>query len=207
MRNLSLALILASLAGFAVPAAQAQSASDGVGDFNITANPNGAWSYRWRAPDGVVRLMGYSNANCRDTTGMACWNIDEGGFDLPMVGLNTTGAPIEFPSGVIPLSTLNMHPGANGERAVLTYTAPATGWYRVTGQFQVVDRTPTGVQVLVTQGGTTLLDRSLAAFGDTVSFNLKRKLNAGQSIDFSVDAAGNYANDSTELKVGVLRLK
>jgi hypothetical protein len=207
MRVPTLALALAALACCAAPGAQAQSAWDAVGDFQIHSNLGAPWSYRWRDAAGQVRLMGYTSLSCNGTPGMACWNVDEGGFDIPMIGLNTTLAPIEFPSGVIPLSVLEMHPGPGGERPVLTYTAQATGWYRVTGQFQMVDRTPTGVQVLVTQGSTTLLDKPLTQFGDTATFNLKRKLNAGQQINFSVDAAGNYANDSTVVKAAVLRLQ
>lgn len=201
-----LAHLLATVALCGSTAVQAQSSWDGVGNFSIGANANGAWSYRVRAADGSLSLMGYSNANCRGTPGLACWNTDAGDWDLPMIGLNTSGAEIVFPSGVIPLSTLNMHPGADGDRPVLTFTAPGTGWYRVTGQFQMVDRTPTGVQVTVSQDATTLVDKPLTLFGQTVQFNLKRKLNAGQTVNFSVDAAGNFANDSTELKVAVLRL-
>jgi len=201
-----LARLLAAVALFGSAAAQAESSWDAVGNFGIGANPNGAWSYRVRAADGGLSLMGYWTVSCNGTPGMACWNTDAGGWDLPMIGTNTTGAEIVFPSGVVPLSTLHMHPGADGERPVLTFTAPATGWYRVTGQFQAVDRTPTGVRVMVSQDATTLVDKPLTAFGQTVQFNLKRQLSAGQTINFSVDAAGNFANDSTDLKAAVLRL-
>jgi hypothetical protein len=206
MRNPTLALILAGLACSAAPGAQAESAWDAVGDFQISSNLEAPWSYRWRDAAGQVRLMGYSGIACSGTPGLVCWNIQADGYGLPLIALNTTLAPIEFPSGVIPLSVLDMHPGPGGERPVLTYTVPATGWYRVTGQFQMVDRTPTGVQVMVTHAGTTLLDKSLTLFGDTATFNWKRKLFAGQEINFSVDPAGNYANDSTMLKAAVLRL-
>jgi hypothetical protein len=206
MRSPTLALIMAGLACCAAPAAQAQSAWDAVGDFQTYSNLEAPWSYRWRDAAGQLRLMNYSNQNCSNTPGLACWNLQSDGNGLPLIGQNTTGAPIDFPSGVVPLSVLHMHPGPGGERPVLTYTVPFTGWYRVTGQFQMVDRTPTGVQVLVTHAGTTLLDKSLTLFGDTATFNWKRRLYAGQEINFSVDAAGDYANDSTMLKAAVLRL-
>lgn len=206
MRNPTLALILAGLACCAAPAAQAQSSWDAVGDFQISSNVEAPWSYRWTDAGGQTRLMPFSNIVCSGTPGLVCWNPSADGNGFPLIGLNTTLKPIEFPSGVIPVSVVTMHPGPGGERPVLTYTVPATGWYRVTGQFQMVDRTPTGVQVAVMHEGVNLVDKSLKLFGDTAVFNIKRRMNFGQELSFSVDAAGNYANDSTTLKAAVLRL-
>ena len=45
----------------------------------------------------------------------------------------------------------------------------------------------------------------LSAFGDAAPFNFQRVMNTGQTIDFVVDVAGNYANDTTELKAGVIK--
>jgi len=51
-------LVVAALAlGLMIPSAQAQSfgqpqSFDAIGDFSITSNPNGAWSYGWTASLG-----------------------------------------------------------------------------------------------------------------------------------------------------------
>lgn len=206
MRKPHFALILAGLACCAAPAAQAQSTWDAVADFQISSNLESPWSYRWTDAGGQTRYMAYSNIVCSGTPGLVCWNPSPDGNGLPLIALNTTLKPIEFSSGVIPQAVLDMHPGPGGERPVLTYTVPATGWYRITGQFQMVDRTPTGVQVTVMHGGANLVDKPLKLFGDTAVFNIKRRMNFGQELSFAVDPAGNYANDSTTLKAAVLRL-
>lgn len=202
---------LRRLAGIALAAASlgahAQSAWDAVGDFSTAANPNGAWSYRMRAGDGTMSLLPAAASDCRGDVGMVCWNTSADGSGLPTIAYNTTGAPIEGISYVLPLSVLNLHPGMSGERPVLTFTAPATGTYRIAGHFQLVDRTPTGVQVLVSQGTKLLVNKPLVTFGDTVTFSQVRNLKAGATIDFSVDANGDFSFDSTELKAAVLRLK
>jgi hypothetical protein len=102
--------------------------------------------------------------------------------------------------------TLNLHPGVNGERPVVTWTAPAAGNYRIAGYFQVVDKQATGVEVIVKSGGAVLTDKMIARYGDTVTFDKKFKVQAGQQVSFSVDAHGAYQNDSTELKAAVLQL-
>lgn len=198
--------LIAALILSTTGAAHAQSSWDAVGDFKLTANPNGPWSYSWQMPGGPLTLMPYSEVNCGGS-GTACWNRYSGEFHLPEVAINTTGASFDFSSGVFPAAVLDLHPGAEGERSVVTWTAPVTGTYKITGQFQVIDREPTGTRVLVTHGGTTLLDKPLSVFGGTALFQFKRKVVAGGQVSFSVDPAGNYANDSTALKAAILKLQ
>jgi acetyltransferase-like isoleucine patch superfamily enzyme len=198
---LSLAAGIVMTLGSAAHAAQAS--WDAVGDFNIMANPNGAWSYNWQFPTGPLTLMAFGQHDC-DEAGSDCWNKYGGTNYLPQIAKNVSGAEIQNACCVYPLSILNMHPGASGERAVLTWTAPATGTYVISGQYQIEDHTPTGVEVFVTQGSTVLLDKVLASFARVAQFHYKRAIAAGEQVSFLVDAHGNYASDSTALHVGIL---
>jgi hypothetical protein len=198
---LSLAAGIVMTLGSAAHAAQ--ESWDAVGDFNITANSNGAWSYNWQLPNGPLTPMAVAEHDCNEA-GSDCWSRYGGGNWLPQIAKNVSGAEIQVPCCVFPLGVLNLHPGADGERAVLTWTAPATGTYQISGQYQIIDHTPTGVEVFVTQGSTVLLDKVLSSFARVAQFHYKRTLTAGQQVSFSVDAHGNYASDSTALKVGIL---
>lgn len=204
--NAKLTTLIAGLALAFSAASRAQNAWDNAGDFSLASNPNGAWSYGWQMPDGNFNLMTFTKVDC-GSIGLSCWKRFEGDWDLPKVEINTTGAPLEFSSGVIPVNVLNLHPNATGERSVVMWTAPVDGSYAITGQFQAADRTPTGVQVIVNVNGVEVLSKPLKKFGQAVQFNLHPVLSAGQAVSFAVDPAGNFANDSTVLRVGVLRLK
>lgn len=103
---------------------------------------------------------------------------------------------------VIPVQTLNMRPDVDGGMPVLRWTAPTDGEYIILGSAQVIDYATQGAVVHI----TGLQDKALSAvFGDAKSFTAKRKLKAGDSIDFAVEAVGDYFYASTELRVSVLR--
>lgn len=196
------------LAGLALAASSAasfaQTSWDAVGDFSLTSNPGSAWSYHWQSPGGALQPLPFSTVV--DPVGLSGWSRFGSSFNFPLVGINTTASSIEFASSVLPLSVLDLHPGPSNDRAVVAWTAPSTGTYVITGLFQLIDRQPTGVQVLVRQSSTTLLNKPLTAFADSTSFRFVRSVTAGQKVTFSVDANGDYANDSTALKVGILKL-
>jgi len=181
----------------------AQASWNAVADFNIAANPNGAWSYNWRLPTGPLTLMTFGEHDCNEA-GSDCWSRYGGGNWLPQIAKNVSGTEIQNQCCVYPLGILNMHPGASGERAVVTWTAPATGTYMISGQYQIEDYTPTGVEVFVTQGSSVLLDKVLSSFARVAQFHYKRTVTAGEKVSFSVDAHGNYTSDSTAFEVGIL---
>ena len=107
---------------------------------------------------------------------------------------------------MLPENVLVMHPDIVGGRPVLTWTAPAAGIYGFAGQFQMVDVSPTGVEVGVQAAGKVLMDEFLLTRAATALFDLKVKLDAGKKVRFWVDRDGNYTFDTTSLKVVVLPL-
>lgn len=188
---------------------------DAVAQFSSIYNSNGNWYYMFRTPGGSAENMSFSEVNCRGLRGLTCWNIDAGSFDLPMIGINTLTAPINFGSGEIPLGTLTLHPGASNEQAILRFKVLDPGTYRFVGHFQMVDKTPTGVTVSVevSPGIANVpslgkaLSRVLTKFGEAAVFSIERTLVSQQTVDFVVDSNLDYANDTTEVKVGVLRIR
>lgn len=97
--------------------------------FSSTANPNGPWSYGKKSTSGFVAFTAAST----DGAGNEEWN--DGVSSEPAVLFNRTGAPTSVRQGVLPAGELALVPGAS-EAAVLRYTAPAAGTYRVYLDFE-----------------------------------------------------------------------
>jgi len=220
--SLLLAAMLLSISGRA--AAQTFNAAS---DFSVTANPNGAWSYGWSTSRGTAfNLFPYSgtiNATT-DPNGALLGSLDIWTlYGIPLVFHN--GSPIiitggTYPQGCcapIPLAALGFHPGPNGENAVVRWTAPASGLYKVNAAFSGVDyggNIGTTTDVAVLHNGIQLYAGNVVAFGSHYdqSFSGTVSVLAGDTIDFTVGygmvASGNdfvlypYANyysDSTGL--------
>jgi hypothetical protein len=67
------------------------------------------------------------------------------------------------------------------------FTAPATGFYQVAGQFVGVDIVGNQHPVTVTENGvTTLYGNTISQYGQRDPFDLMLNLNAGDSIGFNV---------------------
>jgi hypothetical protein len=200
--------LLSSIALCMAGTASAQS-WDAVGDFSQTANPtnNGPWSY-----ESSSGLLTMSTAACFGTTNLFCW---KGGnpFDTPFVAINTSNSPFVTGGGhVIAENVLILHPGPNsgGDRVKVRFTAPATGRYRFVGHFQLIDKNAgaNGViaQIRCSFCVNPMQTWTMSGFGLTRIFNQTRYIGAGDSVTFEVDNNGDYSNDSTAIKVGVLRL-
>lgn len=199
----------------AASTASADVSWDAVGDYSASSNPNGVWSYGYSIL-GTLVLLPVTDGFCNGLKSLTCWIVPGGATRAPLVGKNVGKRPIPFGGetpfdggGEIPVGTLHMHPGPFGEQAVVTFTAPADGSYRFVGSFQAIDRTPTGVEVTVVAGHSTRARVSavLDAFGRAAPFSFAQRMNAGQTMNFIVDAHGNYGFDSTELKVSALKTK
>jgi hypothetical protein len=79
------------------------------------------------------------------------------------------------------------------------FTAPSSGQYSFSGQFQVSQSGMTsGVQVVYNSQTVTLMNPR-----QVQTFSFTRTMNAGQIIEFEVDAMGNTANDGTNLSLTV----
>ena len=129
---------------------------------------------------------------------------------FPVIGVNTGATTVSFETVDLPVNTLLFHPasGGSGTDAILSFTAPTTSLYNVSGTFSRLDRTPTGgngVAVLAI-GGSTIFSGAIpaGAQGSGFSFNQTVSLVAGQTIFLGVNNAGEYTFDSTGL-TGAIR--
>jgi len=98
----------------------------------------------------------------------------------------------------VPTDELQLHPGIDGEDAVVRWTAPSSGAFFITGKFEGLDSTTTDVHILL--NGGTLLSGSIRSNGAAVPFTLTTGVNAGDHLDFVVGFCPNdYFFDSTGL--------
>jgi hypothetical protein len=109
-----------------------------------------------------------------------------------------------------------MHPGLNGEYAVLRFTVPADGTYKVSGQFYALDDNATGtttdVSILQNNAKAGSFSGKVDYYGGAKSasftstiFSLKK----GNTLDFQVGYGANktYEYDSTGLMALIEKTK
>ncbi|MGI4789240.1 MAG: hypothetical protein ACRYFS_10385 [Janthinobacterium lividum] len=124
---------------------------------------------------------------------------------VPQVSENF-GVPADTPyDDVLQPGQLFLHPGPNGEYAIVRFTAATAGTYDLNSSFTPVTTDGTTTDVHVLENSTSLFDglvtgtynapTSAPTFADSI------QLNKGQTVDFAVGygANGNYYQDSTGL--------
>ncbi|MBI3661752.1 MAG: PEP-CTERM sorting domain-containing protein [Acidobacteria bacterium] len=198
-------MLVVGLFALALPAALR--ADSAFGQFSLTNNPSGNWSY------GFTPSLGGSFTLYNNISGLGVppygtlyvWTTPPNGF-LSANTFGTTILPCPSCSLQIPPNFLVLHPGNNsGVYSVLRWTAPSAGTYTINGLFQGVDFQPfptTDVHVLV--NGAPVFSNSINSFGVPLNYNLMQSLVAGDTIDFAVGNGGNgYVHDSTGLVANV----
>lgn len=171
-------------------------------DFSGTLNPNGAWRYGYRASVGSAFILLPNNDNLYGLpAGMHTWYLP-GVWNLPAVVHNGTGVPQLYFGATHPTTLLNQYPGGDGAMSVVRWTASSTGSAQITGRFEGLDTTTTGVSV-VKNGTVSLLTGNITGFGNQAPFSLTVSVVAGDTIDFQVASNGDLSHDSTGLAVSV----
>lgn len=183
---------------------QGRTSWDLAGAFTTRLNPSGAWSYGYRMSSlAAIQALSAPSTNCSDL-GLACWLMSAGAPQIPFVGANLTGGILTKRTITVAPNEVVLHPGMNGEQAIVAWKAPAAGTYRIKGVFTAVDVIPSGVTATVDQGlPGSIYTASLNSSNRSGRFDLTLQLAIGQVLYFSVDAAGNYGNDSTALSVTI----
>jgi hypothetical protein len=183
-----------------------------AGQFNAAQNPYEVWTYGYTDKADCSGLMiPFKN---KTSTSFMNRSIDQwqrgttsDANDLPMVGQSkgdTLLAPLKWsPNGI------SMHPGPQGQCAVVRFTAPAAGNYRFMGRFWaqntsgVGNSTDTNVMVAVNSINSPIFSSNIKALGSPPTnmpfMSAGISLAAGGTIDFKVGANGNFISDSTGL--------
>lgn len=200
------ALTLALLGTLASPAA-AQT-WDARADYSTTANPNGVWTYGYAATTGTAGAPAALTAHTNSSlgSGLHAW-FTSGlcGDNTPAVVKNLGATTFTYGgSGNIGAGQLALHPGCNGQFAVVRFTAPGAGFtpgaYGLAASFRGAD---VGYRTIgVYHNGTALFDDFLSG-GALASHASTRTLAAGDVIDLVVGAAGDYRWDQTEANLTV----
>jgi hypothetical protein len=184
---------------------------DAAADFSTTSS-TGVFSYGTGATGSSFTPYTNYSAPCQGmVAGLGCWQTATPVDLVPQVGKNLTGATLDFSTLLLPTNVLLVHPGPSTD-SIVRFTVPATGRYDISGFFELLDIHPTGVNVIIAFDGTVLLDSPLtgppamdpSTPGGAIPFGATDVLlHAGDFIDYGVNNAGDFFNDSTGLALTV----
>ncbi len=187
-----------------------------AGQFNPTnsigaaTNPFEVWTYGYtEAADCSGAVIPFGNKGQNPNVAgrpVSFWSRGPNGSsntaDLPMVG-QSEGATQLTPLRYAPQG-MTLHPGSRGECAVVRFTAPQAGTYRMMGRFWAQNVTAGGTNVstsVVKNGG--IIDAAMTITAPSGASNnpfaWSGTLAQGDTIDFRVGANGSFLNDSTGL--------
>lgn len=182
----------------------AYAAWDATADFNATTitNPNGVWSYGYDpAAMAGYQLKTFDLFTTAGTLPLAWQDSSYVYSNAPSFEKNTAASRI---AGTLP-GQIALHPGpvANGDAAILRFTAPQTGSYSIRAQFLAGDLGETDAWVV-------LNNDFLAPLGALGTTNLNPKFSIGalslaadDTVDFVVGNRGSYFGDTTPLTVQI----
>lgn len=192
VKNLVSSTLCLAMAAGAFPASALSPAAtswDASGEFNDQQPSGPVWSYGY-IPAGGTTFVPFTTP-----TGVAQCMIGGVG-SIPLVAHNPQMTPCTTSVTLAPRA-LAMHPGWNGETAVVQFKAPYAAQFRISGQFHGNDsngqQTHTSVSVvannsLVLYSGSIALPAQVQA-----SFtSMLVMLQANQTLQFRVKAAPGY---------------
>jgi uncharacterized repeat protein (TIGR01451 family) len=170
---------------------------DAAGDFSLSGNPNGAWSYGWSATLGGAFTEDVTTRSDHPAPGLQSWDGPIQTF-FPVISKNITNAPVVVGTVTWQPGQMVNHPGPNGEYSVLRWTAPRSGEVEFSASFSGADSTSTDVHVLLNETAIPDCDGNVNGFGAGPTFSKSLVVEAGDTIDFVVGFGnGNFSNDST----------
>ena len=210
-RTLRFATVFAALA---ISVSAGAVTYNAVSDFSTTSS-TGVFSYGTGVTGTSFTAYTNYSAPCQGTvSGLGCWQTTTPTDLVPLVAKNLTGSTFDFGTVVVPTDVLLLHPGPSTD-SIVRFTVPITGHYNVSGFYEILDTSPTGVNVIIAFGAgggpeTVLLNAPLSGPpaiepgtpGGFVPFGATNVLlHAGDIIDYGVNNAGNFSNDSTGLSL------
>ena len=137
---------------------------EAAADYSSVANPNGAWSYGWTPlAGGPLTLFTNYGPFCGGVSG---WRLTGPGvFNLPLVGKNHAASTLCCTTVRMPPGRIIMHPGFSGQKAILRWTAPASGSYYVSAAVGGLDFSfPTNSDFALRLNGVDLLATPVSTF-------------------------------------------
>lgn len=170
-------------------------------DFSIKQNPNGVWSYGWSEQRGGAFNLDTQTAEDSTTGSWRSWVAPNFGDAAPNIFYAIKDINYH-PTVSVPAGTVSFHPGPLGQNSVVRWTAPATRTYRIEGSFVGNDFVyPTTTDVAILHQGAEIFVDEINSYRIPHFFSLVKRVNAGETIDFSVGfgSNGSYWGDTTGL--------
>ena len=175
----------------------AASAYNAAGDFTLSNNPNGVWSYGWSVTLGSTFHLDTNNTTAA---------YGQNGVDGWLSGLSPEGIPSVLyntnPTQSFTAPTIAIQPGQlvlnpnNGNYAVLRWTAPSAGLFNITATFSGVSSAPGGdsVDVHILDNGILIFDSTVNGSPSPTTYSGIQNLAQGATIDFAV----GYGSDGSD---------
>jgi hypothetical protein len=162
---------------------------DAARDFSRSSNPAGAWSYGFETTHAAAfqRLPQVTTVN----GSVDYWGVAS--IEALGVYRNSASEPVIVGDTTWPAGRLVLHPGPDGQVAVLRFTFPTSGVYRVTAHFEGSTARPatTDVSVLLNNAAIDTGAINLNGDGNARDFSLAEPFQTGDTLDFAV----GYGND------------
>ncbi len=175
-------------------------------EFDAGNNPSGVWSYGYSS--NLTRAGQFTTFDTPgQIDGLDYWTssqLPSGESFAPDVGHNGTNETIDG----ISEGALVLDPGFNGQLAQVVFTAPKSGFYDVSGEFDPVSGGSATTDVHVLVNGQSQFDGELDDGTSSAPFEVDGTfLNAGDTVSFAVGFGSNqtFENDTTALKATVER--
>ena len=195
-----LKIILASTAVLAAGLAHA-STYDALSSFGVAGS---AFTFGSGTGAGFTLSPDFDADGCSGVTGLACYDNHAGAYSFPAVGKNISASdPLTFYTNVLPKNLLFIQ-SLLGQVATVRFTAPTSSTYDVTGSFTRIDNSDgsgDGVDVGIVLGALSGVNHLSTTYLDTAAFGGPVSLNAGDTLDFYVDALTTTYNDGTGFTV------
>jgi len=199
---------IAILLGLALNSAASVFAQyDPSAQFSSVSNPDGVWSY---GTESVPLGSPFSLLPINLTLAASPLPIDA--WEAPAVGelgVFDNGTPLTetmsdlTDNAIYQSGMLAMHPGPNGEYAIVQFTAPANGIYTFQGVFEGIDTSGTTTDVHLLVNNAVVASGNAVGYGPTSDVPLSFGpvlLNLGQTLAYAVGDGGNgSAFDTTAL--------
>jgi len=178
---------------------------DPSAQFSSINNPNGVWSY---GSESVPLGSPFSLFPGNITVAASPAPID--GWEFPAVGelgVFDNGTPLVetvsdlTDNAIYQPEMLAMHPGPNGEYAIVQFTAPANGFYTIQGTFEGIDTVGPTTDVHLLVNNVVVASGNVVGYGSTVPLSFGPvSLTLGQTLAYAVGDGGNGPDfDTTAL--------
>lgn len=170
-----------------------------VGDWAITSNPNGQWTYGY-SPTGASSDFAAFNASTNTGISTSWYPNNVGPNTGPVIWQNTAS----YTQYGVTSGQVSLQAGPNGEYAVVRWTSPIAGTITINGAFGAGDSGSAAYFIYLSnvQSGTwtTVNIFSQSPTSNSASFNLTETVSQGTMIDFMVGQCyidGNTPLDAT----------